>query len=267
MRILFIGDIVGKPGRRALTDLLPKLRRKEKIDCVIANGENAAGGFGIQPSQIEEMEFCGVDVITSGNHIWDKKEMVGLIEKYPYLLRPANYPPGVAGSGSVLFRAANGLEIGVINLMGRLYLPGTDCPFRKALEEIKKLSARTKIILVDFHAELTSEKRAMGHHLTGLVSAVVGTHTHVQTADEEILGEHTAYITDAGMTGPLDSVIGVKKEIIIRKFLNSLPTRFELAKEDVRLCGVLIEADDKTGQATSIKRLQLKLKSKDDPCC
>ncbi len=260
MRLLFIGDIVGKPGRQILAALLPKLRRDEKIDCVVANGENAAGGFGIQPRLVEEIESSGVDVITSGNHIWDKKEMEQVIEKHPYLLRPANYPPGVRGTGSVLFRTPAGLELGIINLMGRLHLPATDCPFRKALEEVKKLSTRTKLIFVDFHAELTSEKRAMGHHLAGIVTAVIGTHTHVQTADEEILAAHTAYITDAGMTGPLDSVIGMKKNIIVRKFLDSLPVRFEVAKDDVRLCGVLIEADEKTGKATEIRRLQVRMK-------
>jgi len=257
VRLLFIGDIVGKPGRAALAALLPRLRRKKKLDCVVANGENAAGGFGIQPAQIEEMESCGVDIITSGNHIWDMKEMQGLIEKYPYLLRPANYPPGIAGTGSVLFRTPKGVELGVINLMGRLHLPPTDCPFRRALEEVKKLSSRTKLIFVDFHAELTSEKRAMGHHLSGMVSAVLGTHTHVQTADEEIIDGHTAYITDAGMTGPHDSVIGMQKDIIIKKFLDALPARFVLAKDDVRLCGVLIDVDEDTGAATSIERIQL----------
>lgn len=259
MNILVIGDIIGKPGRKAVINLLPKLKRKHRLDIVIANGENAAGGMGITPKIVEELYYSGIDIITSGNHVWKHKEIYGTLDKDPTLLRPANYPPKVPGKGSCIFSTEKGDKVGILNLMGRVFLAELDCPFRKADEEIEKLSPETKVIIVDMHAEITSEKTAMGWYLDGKVSAVVGTHTHIPTADERILPKGTAYITDIGMVGSLDSVIGVKKELALKRFLSQMPIRFEVEKKNVCLQGAVINIDSKTGKAKNIKRIQEKV--------
>lgn len=256
MKVLFIGDIVGKPGRKAVKDGLPGIISKLKIDFVIANAENAAAGFGITKSIGEELLSLGIDVMTSGNHIWDKKEAVSYIPKENRLLRPANYPEGVAGSGSIVIKTSSGEKIAVLNLSGRVFMPALDCPFQTAKRELPELKKQTNVIIVDFHAEATSEKSAIGWFLDGEVSAIVGTHTHVQTADEKILPKGTAFITDVGMTGPVDSVIGVEKEQIINKFLTQIPVRFETAKGEAMLSCVLLDINSKTGLANSIQRLQ-----------
>ncbi len=255
MNVLCIGDIFGKPGRLAVKGLLPILKKEKKIDFVVANIENAAAGFGITPSVAQEIYESGVDVLTSGNHIWDKEEVLNIIDSDPNLLRPANYPPAVPGRGTCLFQV-NGLLVGVINLIGRVYMKDFESPFTVGLAEVEKLLSKTKVILVDMHAEVTSEKRAIGWYLDGKVSAVFGTHTHIQTADEAILPKGTAYITDLGMTGPHDSVIGVKKDIILKRFLTQLPTKLEVANEDIKLCGAFIEIDVLTGKAKRIERIQ-----------
>jgi len=256
VNILVIGDIIGKPGRKAVINLLPKLKREYRLDLVIANGENAAGGMGITPEIVEELYASGINVITSGNHVWKHKEIYGTLDKDPALLRPANYPPRVPGKGSGIFFTEKGDKVGVLNLMGRVFLAELDCPFRKADEEIEKLSQETKVIVVDMHAEITSEKTAMGWYLDGRVSAVVGTHTHIPTADERILPKGTAYITDIGMVGSLNSVIGVKKELALKRFLSQIPIRFEVEKENIYLQGVVISIDAKTGRAKKIERIQ-----------
>lgn len=259
MKILFIGDIVGSPGRKAIKELIPKIKKKEKIEFVIANGENAAGGSGITPRLAEELFDSGVDVLTSGDHIWKKKEIFELLDSQDNILRPANYPPGVYGTGASVVKAKNNTQVGIINLVGRVFMEAVECPFRKASEEIETLKKKTKIIIVDIHAEATSEKIALGWYLDGQVSAIIGTHTHVQTADEKILPQGTAYITDAGMTGPHDSVIGRNKEHILARFLTQLPTRFEMAEDDIQLNGVIVDVDPKTGKASSITRITEKL--------
>ena len=257
MNILFIADIVGRPGRNAITGLLPDLIEQRDVSVCIANGENAAGGFGLTEPIVRELHQCGVDVITSGNHLWDRKEVIPLLDEDPFLLRPANYPPEVPGSGATIFEPPGGPPVGVLNLQGRVFISPIDCPFRVADRELKWLRERTNIIVVDVHAEATSEKIALGWYLDGRVSAVVGTHTHVQTADERIFPEGTAYITDAGMTGPHDGVLGVKKKPILERFLTQLPTHFETATSDVRLCGVFIRIDQDTGRAVEISRLNM----------
>jgi metallophosphoesterase (TIGR00282 family) len=257
MKVLFIGDIVGKPGRRALKQGLPDLISKLKIDFVIANVENAAGGFGITRTVGEEILSLGVDVMTSGNHIWDKKDAITYIVKENRLLRPANYPADVPGSGSIVMKASSGESIAVLNLSGRVFMPPLNCPFQTAQRELPVLKDQADVIIVDFHAEATSEKCAFGLFLDGEVSAVIGTHTHVQTADEKIMPKGTAYITDIGMTGPVDSIIGVKKEQIIGKFLTQIPTRFETAKGECSLSCAVIEINSKTGKSSSIQRLYL----------
>ena len=255
MRLLFIGDIVGRPGRNLIKHGLAGLVEHHAIDLVIANAENAAGGFGITREIGDDLLELGIEVMTSGNHIWDKKEAIDYIGAEPRLLRPANYPAGVPGRGSYLARTKEGHSVGVINLMGRVFMLTIDDPFAVILREIEALRQRTRVIFVDFHAEATSEKVAMGWYLDGKVTAVVGTHTHVQTADERILPKGTAYLTDVGMTGPHDSVIGVEIEQALGRFLNAMPARFETATGNPRLHGVIIEADDTTGQATQIERL------------
>jgi hypothetical protein len=256
MKVLFIGDIVGKPGRKAVKEGLPGLVNKLKIDFVIANAENAAGGFGITRSVGEDLLSLGIDVMTSGNHIWDKKEAVSYISKENRLLRPANYPVDVPGAGSITMNTSAGEKIAVLNLSGRVFMPPLDCPFHTAGKELALLKEQTKVVVVDFHAEATSEKSAMGWFLDGEVSAVLGSHTHVQTADEKILPKGTAFITDAGMTGPVDSIIGVKKEQVLHKFLTHIPARFETAKGEALLSCVMLEINSKTGVSTSIQRLQ-----------
>ena len=253
MNILFVGDIFASPGRRIVADHLQDIIQTNRIDLTIANGENSAGGFGITPSIAEELLEMGVDVLTTGNHVWDKREIFDYLARQPRLLRPANYPEA-PGSGSLVYRAHNGVECAVINLQGRTYMPSTDCPFRKSDEILALLDPAVKVKFVDFHAEVTSEKIAMGWYLDGRVSAVVGTHTHVPTADTRILPGGTAYQTDCGMTGPYDSVIGVDTEIIIRRFLTGLPVRMEAARKGAELHAVIVDVDDASGKARAIRR-------------
>lgn len=255
MNILFIGDVVGRTGRQVLSARLHRLVDRHSIDLVVVNGENAAAGFGLTPDTARELFDLGVDVLTSGNHIWDKKELSGYLQDESRLLRPANYPPGLPGRGCGVFSTSSGIEVGVINLEGRVFMSNLECPFRTADRLLVELQRQTPIILVDFHAEATSEKTALGCYLDGRVSAVVGTHTHVQTADERILPGGTAYLTDAGMTGSRDSVIGIRKELAIERFLTQLPVRFEVAKKLPVLNGVVFSIDEKSGRATGIERI------------
>lgn len=259
MKVFFIGDIVGSPGRKALEKILKSYRQEQGIDAVVANGENAAGGSGLTPAIAEELFSSGVDVLTSGDHVWKKREIYDYLERTDRLVRPANYPKNVPGKGSTAVEVRNGQTIGVINIIGRVFMDAVDCPFDRVREEIEKISQRTPVIIVDMHAEATSEKVAMGWYLDGAVSAVIGTHTHVQTADEKILPGGTAYITDCGMTGPFDSVIGRKKEQIITRFITQLPTRFELASEGIEVHGVVVDIDASTGKARKIERVQYKV--------
>ncbi|MCL6611935.1 MAG: TIGR00282 family metallophosphoesterase [Peptococcaceae bacterium] len=256
MRLLMIGDIVGRPGRRAVRQNLPALVSQFGIDVVIANGENAAGGNGITREVAQELFSCGVDVITMGNHVWNQKEIYAYINQEARIVRPANYPPGAPGRGSGIFRTRSGIELGVINISGRIFMQELDCPFRKADELISQLKSRVGIIFVDFHAEASSEKMAMGWYLDGRVTAVCGTHTHVQTADERILPGGTAYITDVGMTGPRNSVIGVKKEPVIEKFITQMPRRFEVAEGLYQFNAVLVDIDGDSCRAAAIERIQ-----------
>jgi metallophosphoesterase (TIGR00282 family) len=257
VRLLFIGDIIGKPGRQAISRELHRLVDRHMVDLVIANGENAAGGFGITEETANDLFKCGVDVLTSGNHIWDKKESLDFINREEKLLRPANYPEGTPGRGSAIFTTAGRAKVAVLNLEGRVFMNNLDCPFRTADREIERLRVETPIIFVDFHAEATSEKNSLGWYLDGRVTALIGTHTHIQTADERILPNGTAYLTDAGMTGGFDSVIGVKKEEAITKFLSQLPVRFDIAKNNIRLNGAVISADELSGKALSIERINI----------
>lgn len=255
MNILFIGDVVGRPGREALRARLPKLVQQYQVDFVIANAENSAGGLGVTPETAREMLACGVDVLTTGNHVWKHREFIEYAQGEARLLRPANYPSGAPGRGAGVFATPSGAQIGVLNLVGRVFMDPLDCPFRAALAEVEALRGKTRVIVVDFHAEATSEKVALGWHLCGRVSAVIGTHTHVQTADERLLPPGTAYITDAGMTGPRDSVIGIRRELVIERFLTSRPTRFGVAAGPVVLCAVVVAVDEETGMACSIQRV------------
>jgi metallophosphoesterase (TIGR00282 family) len=255
VRILFIGDIVGRPGRVLVRDHLQALVDHHQVDLVIANAENAAAGFGITREIGDQLLDYGVEVMTSGNHIWDKKEALSYIGAEARLLRPANYPAGAPGNGSYLARTRDGRSVGVVNVMGRVFMLNIDDPFAVVLREIEALKPRTRVVFVDFHAEATSEKMAMGWHLDGKVTAVVGTHTHVQTADERILPKGTAFLTDVGMTGPHDSIIGVEVEAALGRFLTGLPVKFETATGNPRLNAVIVEADEQTGRATDIERL------------
>jgi 2',3'-cyclic-nucleotide 2'-phosphodiesterase len=255
MKILFIGDIVGKPGREIIRKGLRGLVGHFDIDLVIANAENSAAGFGVTKDIGDTLLEAGVQVMTSGNHIWAKKEVIDYMPTEPRLLRPANYPAGVPGRGSYVAQTGDGRAVGVINVMGRVFMQSIDDPFTIVLKEIEAIRGRAKVIVVDFHAEATSEKVAMGWHLDGKVTLVVGTHTHVQTADERILPNGTAYITDAGMTGPHDSIIGMEREPSLARFLNGMPSRYEPATGNPRLNGVIVDADDKTGRATAITRV------------
>jgi hypothetical protein len=257
LKVLFIGDIIGEPGRKMVRQQLRGLMDTHHPDLVIANGENAAGGFGITAEIADELFFMGIDVLTSGNHVWDKKEIGPYLAKQDRLLRPANYPPGNAGSGSVVISTANEGKVAVLNLEGRVFMTNLEDPFRVAEREIERLKKETPVVIIDFHAEATSEKIALAWHLDGKASAVIGTHTHVQTADERVLPGGTAFITDAGMTGPTDSVIGVKKEQAIARFLYQTPHRFEIPKGPVHLCAVLIDVEETTGKARSIERIHL----------
>jgi len=254
MNILFIGDIIARTGRKALAEALPGIRKRFGIDLCIGNVENAAGIFGVTEQVVEEVVATGVDIMTSGNHIWDKSEGVSLLDTRDDLLRPANYPPSAPGRGS-LVRDVNGVPVAVINLQGRTYMPITDCPFRKADEILSGISRTVKIRLVDFHAEATSEKVCLGYYLDGRVSAVIGTHTHVPTADERILPNGTAYITDVGMTGGCESIIGVRKEEVIRRFLDGVPVRFRASRERPCIGALFIEIDDETGTAHRVERI------------
>lgn len=258
MKILLIGDIVGSPGRRIIKEKLKPFKKSRGIDFVIANGENAAGGSGVTKSVVEDLFSYGIDVITTGDHIWKRKEAQELVKIEEGLLRPANYPSQAPGAGWNIYKAHNGVMIGVVNLLGRVFMQPLECPFRKGREAVEELKKRSKIIFVDFHAEATSEKIAFGWYFDGIVSCVFGTHTHVQTADEKILPKGTAYITDLGMTGPIDSVIGRKKEQILERFITQMPVRFEMADKDVQLQGAIVEVDENTGSALSIERLLIK---------
>ncbi|MFQ3574218.1 MAG: TIGR00282 family metallophosphoesterase [Thermodesulfovibrionales bacterium] len=257
MKVLFIGDVVGKPGRNSLKSLLPNLRNLYKIDLVIANGENAAGGFGINEKTANEIFDTGVDVITTGNHVWDKKEAVSYISKENRILRPLNYPPGALGYGSIVLNLNNRLKVAVMCLSGRVFMNILDCPFRTTEAHLHDIKTQANIIIIDFHAEATSEKHAFAFYFDGLVSAIIGTHTHVQTADERILPKGTAYITDVGMTGPEDSIIGVEKQQVIEKFLDMMPRKFNVPNTKAMLCAVVLDIDEKTGKARSIQRLKM----------
>ena len=258
MKLLFIGDIVGRPGRVLVKRGLRAIVATHDVNFVIANGENSAAGFGITREIGDQLFSYGVEVMTSGNHIWDKKEALDYIVREPRLLRPANYPAGAPGHGATLVTAANGVKVGVVNVMGRVFLANIDDPFTTAAREVARLRAEgAALVFVDMHAEVTSEKIAMGWYLDGQATAVVGTHTHVQTADNRVLPKGTAYLTDAGMTGPHDGVIGVEKEPVIGKFLSGLPARFETATGDPRLNGAIVTADPSTGLATAIERVSL----------
>ncbi len=258
MRIALIGDVNGRAGRQALQSCLPRLIAERQVDFTVANVENAADGFGVTPDLTEQLLSCGLDCLTSGNHIWDKPEILDYLPSQPRLLRPLNYPEAAPGTGLYVGETAGGVRVAVVNLMGRVFMPPCDDPFAVIEKRLEAIRGRSRVILVDMHAEATSEKAAMGWHLDGKVSAVVGTHTHVQTADETILPGGTAYITDLGMTGPHESVIGIEKDLALRKFLTGLPVRFKTAKRDPRMCGVLLEVDETTGRAQSIERFQLR---------
>jgi len=257
LKILFIGDIVGRPGRQMLERHLASLIDRHLLDLVVANAENAAAGFGVTPDVVDELFGMGVDVLTSGNHIWDKKDSLPILEQERRLLRPANYPPGLPGKGWGVFLTSADVPVAVINLEGRVFMNNLDCPFRAADAILSELAGTARIVLVDFHAETTSEKGAMGSYLDGRVSAVLGTHTHVQTADERLLPGGTAFISDAGMTGSRDSVIGIRKELSVERFLTQLPVRFEVAKKEPMLCGVVVTVDEATGCALGIERVQI----------
>src|SRR4030081_1358883 len=255
MRILFIGDIVGAPGRQIVQDRLADIVTQRQVDLVIANGENSASGFGITPRLAEELLKMGIDVLTGGNHSWDRKEILEFLPHEPRLLRPANFPEGNLGSGLYMGTAGNSVKYAVLNLQGRVFMTPIDDPFRKADSELGRIPEDVAFVFVDMHAETTSEKLAMGWYLDGRVTALVGTHTHIPTADERVMPGGTAYITDVGMTGPHDSVIGVQKEMIIARFLNNMPARFEAATGDVRLCAVVVDCDETTGRSRKIARL------------
>jgi len=254
MRILFIGDICGSPGRKIVASHLAEMVEAEAIDLTIANAENAAGGFGVTPSIADELFGMGLEVLTSGNHIWDKREIYEYLARQPRLLRPANYADESPGQGVIVVTARNGAQCAVLNLQGRTYMPATACPFRTADRILAFLDPAVQVRFVDFHAEVTSEKMAMGWHLDGRVCAVVGTHTHVPTADTRLLPRGTAYQSDVGMTGPYDSIIGVDKDVVLRRFLTSMPARMEVARGNVQLHAVIVEADEQTGLARSIRR-------------
>ncbi len=259
MRILFVGDVVGSPGRKIIHDHLADTVAQRQVDLCIVNGENAASGFGITPRLAEDLFAAGAEVITGGNHIWDRKEILDYLPHQPRLIRPANFPEGAPGSGLYVGKAKNGADYAVLDLQGRTFMPPLDDPFRVAERELARIPPSVKLIVVDIHAEATSEKQAMGWFLDGKVSAVLGTHTHVATADERVLPGGTAYITDVGMTGPHDSVIGMDKAGIIQRFLDGMPARFSVPEGDVRMNAVLIDADESTGHARSIERVVLRL--------
>jgi len=257
LRILFIGDIIGRVGRRAIGNFLPKIIDKEQIGFVIANGENLAGGIGITPDTAKELFKMGVDVITTGNHVWKKKEIIPYLKEEERILRPINYPELAPGRGFGIYNKED-KKVGVINAEGRIFMNSLDCPFRTTLDAVEEIKRSTSIIIVDFHAEATSEKEALGWFLDGKISALIGTHTHVQTNDDRILPGGTGYITDAGMTGPVDSVIGINKDIAIKRFLSQMPYKFEVAKGEVELNGVIIDVEDISGKCINISKIKVK---------
>jgi metallophosphoesterase (TIGR00282 family) len=258
MKVLFVGDVFGEPGRKIVRQALPDLLAEYAPDLVLANGENAAHGYGITPGLVDELLDTGIEVLTSGNHIWDRKEILPYLAENRSggrLLRPANFPPDSPGQGLYLGRTRGGVPYAVLNLQGRVFMSSIDCPFRGADALLARIAPDVKLRILDFHAETTSEKIALGWYLDGRVTAIVGTHTHIPTADEHVLPQGTAYITDVGMTGPYESVIGMDKKNVIEKFLKQTPARFEVARGDVRLSAVLVEADESTGRALSIRRI------------
>jgi 2',3'-cyclic-nucleotide 2'-phosphodiesterase len=259
INIIFAGDVVGEPGRRAIRELLPKLREEHQAEFCVVNGENSAGGAGITPKIFSELREAGADVVTTGDHVWDNKEILSIVGGETRLLRPANYPVRAAGFGSVVVESPAGIKFGVLNLMGRTFMKDLDCPFHVAERELENLRKQTSIILVDMHAETTSEKIAIGRFLDGKVSAVIGTHTHVQTADEQVFPGGTAFLCDAGMTGPHESILGREIEPIIKKFITQMPQRFEVAKKGIQLNGAVIKVNAETGLALNIKRLSVPL--------
>jgi 2',3'-cyclic-nucleotide 2'-phosphodiesterase len=257
MRVLIIGDIVGEPGRKAVFRHIDRIRQERGIDLAIGNAENAAGGFGVTPEVVKELFDLGLDVLTTGNHVWDKREALDLIRTEKRLLRPANYPEGAPGLGSGVFSTPKGDRVGVVQVMGRVFMPQTDCPFRAATREVARLKRETPHVIVDMHAEATSEKVAMGWHLDGQASAVLGTHTHVQTADARVLPGGTGYITDVGMTGPLDGVIGMKRDLVLARFLTGMPKRLAVASGPAVLSAVVVELAEETGRCRRIEPLYL----------
>ena len=257
LHVLFLGDVVGRPGRRAVATYLRRLPGAARPDFVVANGENAAGGKGIDPETAEELQDAGVDVITTGNHVWQKREIVSYLAETERVLRPLNFPPGVPGVGATVRRGrSTSAAVGVVNLIGRVFMGSADCPFRAGSEAVARLKKETPIVVVDMHAEATSEKVAMGWHLDGMASAVIGSHTHVQTADERILPGGTAYLTDAGMCGPEESVLGVRTDRVLERFLTQIPTRFDVATGPVLVQGAWLEVDEETGRSTAIHRIR-----------
>ena len=257
MRLLFLGDVVGRPGRRAVTRLVPRLIAREHVDFVVANCENASGGKGIDPESADELIDCGADVLTSGNHVWQNSGIVPYIQESTRLLRPENFPPGVPGRGwTVRECTRTKTSVGVLNLIGRVFMGPADCPFNAATRALEEIRRTTPVVLVDMHAEATSEKVGMGRFLDGKASAVVGSHTHVQTADETILAGGTACLTDAGMCGPIDSILGVRSEQVLRRFLTQMPVRFDVAAGPVVVHGAMIDVDEASGRATAIRRIR-----------
>jgi metallophosphoesterase (TIGR00282 family) len=258
MKLLFVGDVIGKPGRRALHNILPRMVDRHRADYVVVNVENSAGGFGVTPDVLAELAELPIDCYTSGNHIWDKKEGIELLDREKRLLRPANYPDGNPGHGLYVGETAAGIQVATINLEGRVYMSNLDSPFLVADRLLQQLDPKIKVIFVDFHAEVTSEKQAMGFYLDGRVSVVIGTHTHVQTADERVLPNGTGFLTDVGMTGPYESVIGMRTDRVLKRFLLQTHASFEVAKRDVRLAGAVVDIDEDTGKARGIERLLIK---------
>jgi len=257
MRVFFLGDLFGKPGRKLVQDRLQGLLYEYRIDFCIANVENAAAGFGVTPRIADDLLNSGIDLLTSGNHVWDRRAILPYLSEESRLLRPYNYPKGVPGTGEYIGRTKCGVLLGVLNLQGRVFMPAIDCPFTTGMEAIERMRRQTPVIIVDFHAEATSEKQAFGWYADGRVSAVLGTHTHVQTADERILPRGTAYITDLGMTGPHDSVIGSVQESAVDRFLLQTPNRLEPAAGNLRICGAVVEIEESTGRGLSIQRINL----------
>lgn len=257
VNVLFIADIIGQPGLDITSRLLDSLLRKYNVDFCVANGENATGGKGITPREFSAFRQLGIDVVTSGNHVWDHHQGRKLLDEEIALLRPLNYPPNNPGSGSGVYKTSRGESIAVLNLQGRTFMYSIDCPFRLGKQEAERLRAQTPVVIVDFHAEATAEKQALSWYLDGLVSAVIGTHTHVQTADEHILPGGTAFITDAGMTGPTDSVIGLDRKVALKRFVQGVPQRYEIARDNLRLNAVLVTVDTQSGKATDIQRINI----------